>query len=139
MLLLYMIAGLVDIPPGVAEVVALVDSVRTLVSMDITLLVVVLVVVAPAAHLHGELDNLLLLVTVVAVVEDPLVVVREVWVVLKLAMDMVVLVVTLVGIIMEILVGLLTVVMETLVMDMQFFLMTNHHHRLIRLRLTPLH
>ena len=40
----------------------------------------------------------------------------------QIPMDVVVLVVTLVGIIMEILVGLLTVVMETLVMDMRFFL-----------------
>ena len=77
-LLLYMIAGLVDIPPGVAEVEALVDSVRTLVSVDITLLVVVSVVVEPADLLHGKLDNLLLLVTVVEVVVDPLVVVQEV-------------------------------------------------------------
>ena len=37
------------------------------------------VVVQLAVHLHGKLDNLLLLVTVVEAVEDPLVVVLEVW------------------------------------------------------------
>jgi hypothetical protein len=107
--------------------------------VDIILLVVVLVVEALVVLRAGEQVELPLLVTVAVVVVDQLLVALVDMEVQQPLMDMLVLGATLGGIIMEIVVGLLTVVMETLVTDMVFYHIQIHHQRLVYLQSILLH